>query len=111
MAATTPENKVKRKLDRMLKAEAVWFFSPQSGPYGVSGIPDRILCLEGLFVGVECKADRTKKPTALQELRRDEIVNAGGKWFLVYDDATIGVVREFIASYRRQTKANPEPEG
>lgn len=103
MAATTPENKIKRKLDKMLKAEGVWFFSPQAGPYGVSGIPDRILCVYGEFASVEVKADKSKKLTALQELRRDEIVASGGRWFLACDDETVEIIRTYIRGVRSST--------
>lgn len=92
----TPENRIKARLDKMLKEEGVWYFSPQAGIYGVAGIPDRIAVVEGRFVGIECKADRFKKPTALQALRMKEIEDAGGKCFVVYDDETIEAVRMYI---------------
>ena len=107
--ASTPEGRVKRRLDKMLKEEGVWFYSPQAGPYGQSGIPDRVCIVHGLFVGVEVKAGKGKKPTALQELRAKEIVEAGGFWFLVYDDETIAKVREFIVGRRRQAGACAKP--
>lgn len=84
----------------MLKAEKVWYFSPQAGPYGQAGIPDRIGVLTGLFFAVECKADATKKMTALQELCKEKIEAAGGKFFLVYDKATIEEVRQWIVGTR-----------
>jgi hypothetical protein len=97
--ATTPEGKIKTKLDRMLKAYNVWYYSPQAGPHGRAGIPDRIAIVAGRFVGIECKADKTKKPTALQVKAMNEIEHAGGKCFLVYDDETIAEVREFIIEW------------
>lgn len=100
MAAATPENKIKKRLDTMLKAEKVWYFSPQSGIYGVSGIPDRIAIVAGRFVGIECKADASKKPTAIQLLRMKEIEAAGGKCFVVYDHETIDHVRNWIVEHR-----------
>lgn len=96
MTRNTPENKVKAALDCMLKEEKVWSFSPQSGIYGTAGIPDRIAIVDGRFVGIECKADRTKKPTALQFLRMMEIEEAGGKCFVVYDHETIAAVQKWI---------------
>jgi hypothetical protein len=96
LSRNTPENKVKAALDRMLKEEKVWSFSPQSGIYGTAGIPDRIAIVDGRFVGIECKADRTKKPTALQFLRMTEIEEAGGKCFVVYDHETIAAVQKWI---------------
>jgi hypothetical protein len=100
MSKSTPENRVKAKLDKMLKEEKVWYFSPQSGIYGVSGIPDRIAIVDGTFIGIECKADASKKPTVLQELRMKEIEEAGGFCFLVYDDDTIKYVQSWI-KFRR----------
>jgi|TARA_B000000557_G_scaffold259842_1_gene256304 Holliday junction resolvase len=94
--ASTPEGKIKRKLDKMLKEEGVWYYNPQAGPFGRSGIPDKVAIVSGRFVGMECKADKTKKPTALQIKCMKEIEMAGGKCFLVYDDATIEEVRQYI---------------
>lgn len=94
--AQTPEAKIKKKLDTMLKSKRVWFFPPQAGPFGSAGIPDRIVCVAGHFLGVEAKADATKKPTALQEKTMQDIENAGGKCFVVYDDATINEVEKYI---------------
>lgn len=98
--ATTPEGKIKSKLDKMLKSEKVWFYSPQAGPFGRAGVPDRVAILEGQFIGIECKADRAKKPTALQLKCMKEIEMAGGKCFVVYDDETINEVREYIHASR-----------
>lgn len=94
--ANTPEGKIKAKLKAALKAKGVWSFSPQSGIYGVSGIPDIIAIVGGQFVGIECKADRSKKPTALQLLRMKEIEDAGGKCFVVCDSVSIDEVMLWI---------------
>lgn len=99
---TTPEGKIKSKLDKMLKSEGVWYFSPQAGPYGRAGIPDRIAIVSGRFVGIETKADEKKEMTALQSLCAWQIESAGGEFFLVrsYDD--VEKVRSFIrASHTR----------
>lgn len=97
----TPEGRIKAALDRMLKAERVWFCPPQAGPFGSAGIPDRVAIVAGIFVGIECKADRTKKPTALQMKCMADIEAAGGKCFVVYDKETIEHVREWIHACRR----------
>ena len=98
----TRESKVKSALDKMFKAEGVWYYSPQSGPYGVAGIPDRVGIVCGLFLGVECKADEKCKMTALQERCKEQIENAGGKFFLVYDKATIEEVRQWVVNTRNR---------
>ena len=98
--SSTPEGKIKRKLDKMLKYEKVWYYSPQAGPFGRAGVPDRVAILGGQFIGIECKADRSKKPTALQLKCMQEIEDAGGKCFVVCDDESIEQVREYINGNR-----------
>lgn len=92
----TPEGRIKHKLDTALKQLGVWYYSPQSGPFGRSGIPDRVAIHNGKFIGIECKADAKKKPTALQIKCMKEIENAGGKCFLVYDEETIQEVVNYV---------------
>ncbi len=41
------------------------------------GTPDLLICLNGLFIGMELK-DVGKKPTPLQQYSLDGITNAGG---------------------------------
>lgn len=96
----TPESKIKSALDKMLKTEGVWYYSPQSGPYGTAGIPDRVAIVCGLFLGIECKANEKCEMTALQKRCKEQIENAGGKFFLVYDKATIEAVRQWVVSTR-----------
>jgi Holliday junction resolvase len=64
--ATTPEGKVKAKVKKILDEYGVYHFSPATGGYGVSGIPDIVGCFHGKFIAIECKAG-DNKPTALQE--------------------------------------------
>ena len=95
--SNTPEGKVKKKLEKMLKGkQGVWSFPPQAGPFGAAGIPDRIACVNGHLLGIEAKADHSKKPTALQKKCMGDIERAGGKCFVVYDDATIKEVEDWI---------------
>lgn len=96
MGASTPEGRVKRRLTEMLKRLKVWYFFPGNNGFGKSGLPDIIAIIRGRFVGIEVKADKTKHPTVLQWKVGREIKEAGGMWFLVYDDATIAEVEEYI---------------
>ena len=96
MSASTPEGKIKRKVVEVLKKHGVWYFFPVSNGYGKAGIPDIIAIVGGEFVGVEVKADRTKKPTALQVKCGKEIEAAGGTWMLVYDAITIEALEAVI---------------
>lgn len=81
--SNTPEGKIKRKVVQVLKNNKVWYFFPASNGFGRAGIPDIIAIVDGLFVGIECKADPSKKPTKLQVKCGEEIIEAGGMWLLV----------------------------
>lgn len=75
--AMTPEKKVKRKVVEILKKYGLYYFYPVSGGFGSSGVPDIVVCCEGRFVAIECKAGN-KKPTALQQQNLTQIANNGG---------------------------------
>lgn len=93
---STPEARIKARLDRKLKTLGVFWFSPNAGPYGKAGIPDRIVIANGRFVGIECKADGKKTLTLLQQKTRDQIVAAGGKYFVACDNETIDAAVQWI---------------
>jgi ribosomal protein L18E len=101
--AQTPEGKVKKAIDRELHRLGVWWFNPQMGAFGRAGVPDKIVCVNGYLVGIEAKADPTKKPTALQKQCMKKIEAAGGKCFVVCDDETL---REAVAYMERLLGAN-----
>lgn len=98
--ATTPEGKRKNKLKTMLKEEKVWFFFPANNGFGISGIPDCIMIVEGEFWSAEVKADGGKC-TELQLLRAQEIAQAGGQWYLVDSDQSIEELRADIRARRK----------
>ena len=73
----TPEVKVKKKVRAVLDQMKVYHFPPFSGGYGRSGVPDIVACIDGRFVGIECKAGKGKL-TAIQQHNLDEIQRCGG---------------------------------
>ena len=80
--ASTPEGRVKRQvvaeLERIKAAGTpLWWFFPVAGVYGKSGIPDIIVCWNGRFVGIECKAGRNPI-TRMQQVIHDYIRQAEG---------------------------------
>lgn len=77
--AKTPEKKVKDKIVAKLKAAGAYYFYPVTGGFSSSGVPDIIVCYRGKFIGIEVKADLTKKgPTALQQDNLTRISENGG---------------------------------
>jgi len=83
--AMTPEAKVKKKVTNILKELNAYYFYPVTGGFGKSGVPDIIVCYEGKFFGIECKAGGNK-PTALQEKQIKEINDSGGVAFVINED-------------------------
>jgi hypothetical protein len=73
----TPEAKVKAKVRAILKELGAYYTMPVTGGFGTSGAPDFLVCLDGRFVGIECKAGKGKT-TALQEKNLEDIAKAGG---------------------------------
>ena len=100
MSYSTPEGKVKKKVVDALRVAKIWYFFPANNGFGKAGIPDIIAIVDGIFVGIEVKADRTKKPTELQVKCGKEIREAGAEWFLVCDDTSLLQVEQFIKRNR-----------
>lgn len=81
----TPEGKVKAKLKKILVDNDIYYVMPATGGYGNSGAPDFLICLNGVFVGIETKAAKNK-PTALQQKNLDRITEQGGLAFVVNEN-------------------------
>jgi Holliday junction resolvase len=75
--AQTPEGKVKTKVKEILATMGAYYVMPTTGGFGNSGIPDILCCINGKFIGIECKA-KGGKVTRLQQSHLDEIQLRGG---------------------------------
>lgn len=91
--AMTPEKRVKQKVTRLLTERGAYWFYPVTGGYGASGVPDVVVCYQGMFIGVECKAGKNQ-PSPLQEKNLLDISNAGG-YALVINETNLDLL-EFI---------------
>jgi Holliday junction resolvase len=80
--AMTPEKKVKQRVVAQLKELGAYYFYPATGGYGSSGLPDVVCCLDGRFIGIECKAGKGKT-TALQDKNLREIEPAASPLLLM----------------------------
>ena len=84
--ASTPEKKVKLKVRAILDwHEDVYYFTPMTGGYGRSGVPDIVGCYKGYFFAIECKAGKGTT-TALQDKNIKEIEKAGGRVIVVNEN-------------------------
>lgn len=93
---STPESKVKRKLDEWLDKEMPghWKVKPRGGPFGKAGCPDVLICWHGVFIAIEVKAD-DGEPSALQIMNLKLIKKAGGVAALLrgYDLARLNGIK------------------
>ena len=81
----TPEGKVKKKVVDVLKRLGAYYFSPVTGGFGRSGVPDIVACYNSKFIGIECKA-ANNKPTALQVKNLNDIIAQGGIALVINED-------------------------
>jgi len=91
----TPEGKVKAMIDRELKKRTLYYFNPQAGPFGKAGVPDKILCVAGHFIGIEVKSAKGRT-SPLQDACMQKIEDQGGKCFVVRDRDTLDETLEYI---------------
>jgi hypothetical protein len=82
----TPEGKVKDKIRAFLKARGAYYHFTANNGMGRSGAFDVSVCYEGFFIGIEAKADASKKPTALQSMHASELIAAGGIAVVIHKD-------------------------
>lgn len=83
--ASTPESKVKKAVRQVLDTLGAYYVMPVTGGYGNQGAPDFLVCHNGFFFGIECKAGKNK-PTELQMLNIRKIIDAGGVAWVIYED-------------------------
>jgi hypothetical protein len=85
-----PETKFKLKVFKDLRTlKKIWFYKSQE--ISLRGIPDVIICLNGIFVVLELKKDEKEaklvnRTTALQKHNLSLIKRCRGKAFLVWPE-------------------------
>lgn len=87
---------VKSLIDEAAKIKPLYTMTPATFGFGESGHPDRILLLDGVMYGVECKKDINNshsrpelKPTkseAFQKLQLKRLKAAGGVPLVIHKD-------------------------
>jgi Holliday junction resolvase len=81
----TPEKKVKNAVKKILDRHGVYYFFPATHGYGSSGVPDIVVCANGKFLAIECKAGRNTT-TALQDIVIERIRASKGVALVVNED-------------------------
>ena len=83
---TEKEKILETRVKAFLKSEGCWLVKYWGGgSYTRAGVPDLLVCCEGIFIGVELKAEKGR-PSALQLHELHTIRDAGGLAVLLYPD-------------------------
>jgi len=97
----TPEAKVKKKIKDVLHELGAWYAMPMGTGYGHSGIPDFLICMNGVFIAIEAKAGKGTT-TALQERELRRITDAGGIALVVYEEGLPTLARDLKSFVRER---------
>lgn len=71
--------------EKMEADQIGWFTKIWGGGYQKSGIPDLLLCVNGIFISVELKAPNGR-PSALQKMNTARINQSGGIGIILKPD-------------------------
>ena len=96
------EKWVKQQVVKMLKDRGAYYFYPVASGYMSIGVPDIVACVDGCFIGIECKAGKGK-PTLLQldNLKR---IEASGGFSVVVNESNVNQLEELIKSWVNTVK-------
>jgi len=97
--AQTPEAKVKARVKKVLDHLGAYYAMPATGGYGRSGVPDFLVCYQGMFIGLECKAGGNQA-TELQKKNLSDIRSAGGMAYVVNEN-NISTLEELLTNEPR----------
>lgn len=106
---TTPEGRVKLAVVKILGKYDAYHFFPATHGYGRSGVPDIVACVQGKFIGIECKAGKGV-PTALQLRELHLIEQAGGISMVIREDTLdlLTTTLDSLTSSQDKRSANHE---
>ena len=88
------EKWVKAQVVKMLKDVDAYYFYPVASGYMRTGVPDIVACLNGRFLGIECKANGNKT-TEIQDRNLVEIKKNGGI-AMVVDENNLDELKEYL---------------
>jgi len=77
----TNESELKEDIKQYLKSIGAFWSMVKGGAHSKNGDPDMVVCIRGLFVGIEAKSwDGHQEP--IQKMRQKQIERAGGIYIL-----------------------------
>lgn len=95
-----PEARLQRKIQDRLRVEGYFCFKVHGSEFMMAGLPDLIVCAEGLFVGLEVKLPSTRgNVSPRQALVHTQIQHAGGVAVVVCSpDEAIKAIQEALVN-------------
>ena len=72
-----PEKQIENKIRRFLDYQGAYHIKHFGCAFTKAGVPDLLICLNGLFIGIEVKSEKGKL-SELQEKHLQQIKDAGG---------------------------------
>ena len=93
------ESVLSRKIMKELRLKNIFCFKVHGSEYMMSGLPDIIACVDGLFVGFEVKHPETRNDTsARQKLVHQQIIDANGTAVVICSvQEALAIVEEILA--------------
>lgn len=90
------KDKVKKLIDLYAKYNNVYTFCPMTFGYGESGHPDRVVVINGKYIGIEvkkdennhhCRPDLKAKPNEIAQKKQAKLIEAaGGYWICIHNN-------------------------
>jgi hypothetical protein len=86
------ERDVKEAVKKCLKSFAprVWYFMPVMNGFGQQGVPDFVVCVNGMFLSIETKFGNNKE-REWQKIQAGRICDAGGSSLLITEKNVTGL--------------------
>lgn len=107
---TTPEGIIQKAIQKEITRRGWFVFKVHGSPTMMKGLPDLIVCAEGLYIGIEVKTPQTLHTVSeAQKLRGEQITAAGGMWGVAASVAEAMAIIEAAMDRRGHRKPNLEP--
>ncbi len=102
------ESKLSRHIMEAIRREGHFCFKVHGGPTMMAGLPDIIVCAEGIFVGLETKNPESRNDVSpRQKVTHDQIRRTGGGYVAVVcsPGEALDAIREALAAKRDEIQA------
>jgi len=98
------ESRLSRKIQERLRGEGYFCFKVHGSEAMMAGLPDIVVCAEGLFIGLETKNPETRSNVSpRQHYVHEKIKQAKGSVFVVTSpEEAVQVIRDAITQFGRK---------